>query len=94
MGQKKYAIEKNSKNQFKTTLHIPFTEGKKIGDISEDVAIVAERRELRGGRLLFSVRFSGGTLTPIRGVWQEVFSEAERIKRDPSAQASPRELRA
>ncbi len=85
----KYALQKNTKNQFKTTVHIPFTEGRKIGDVSNDVSLEPVRQELNGGRLLFSVKFSGGTLTPMGEVWQGIFNEAERIKRDPPPLSSP-----
>jgi hypothetical protein len=79
----KYVITKDSKSQFKTTLKIPFTEGTKLGDITESPSIVARRRELPGGRLLFYVEFSGGVLTPVQGKWSELFSEAERLKQTP-----------
>jgi len=80
----RYSIKRVPKNQFKTTLNIPFSQGVKIGDITEDPSIDAVRRELPSGRLLFYVKFSGGTLTPIPGIWEKVFLEAERIKQNPA----------
>jgi hypothetical protein len=80
---KTYAIAEDAKNQFKTTLKIPFTQGIKVGDITESPSFKAVRRDLDSGRLLFYVEFSGGTLTAIPCVWKKIFEQAEQIKHNP-----------
>jgi len=80
----RYSVDEDPKNQFKTTLKIPFSQGIKIGDITEDPSIIARRRELPGGRLVFYVEFSGGNLTPIPSRWNEIISDAEHMKSNPA----------
>lgn len=58
----KFFIEKNQKNQMKTTIHVDISEGKKLGNIPDFPEHISVRRELKAGRLLHHVTFKGGTL--------------------------------
>lgn len=61
--KKKYFIEENSKNQFKSTIHINLNEGVCI---SSDVYLPehkSEMKELPRGRILFFVKFATKELT-------------------------------
>lgn len=59
---KKYFIEKNSKNQFKSTIHINLNEGFKIIDKNTLPEHKSEVRRLPRGRLLFYVKFISSKL--------------------------------
>jgi hypothetical protein len=82
-GEKNYSLARDSKNQFKTTIKIPFTRGRRVGEITEDPKLIGVRRELDSGRLLFSVKFSGGVLEPRSVVWEEIFEETGKLKAAP-----------
>lgn len=58
----RFTIEKNQRNQFKTTIHIPIKEGIQISARLEEPAHASARRQLSSGRLLFYVKFAGGQL--------------------------------
>lgn len=55
-----YVIEKNPKNQFKETIHIPLSRGILLSDTVNEPTVVGNRKELSGGRLLHHVSFQGG----------------------------------
>ncbi len=55
-----YTIEKEARNQFKSTIYLPLTFGRKISVDFVDPKISAFRKDLQGGRVLFGVAFSEG----------------------------------
>lgn len=55
-----FVIEKNPKNQFKATIHIPLTRGIVLSNNVKEPEILGIRKELAGGRLLHHVSFKGG----------------------------------
>jgi hypothetical protein len=59
----RFSIERDQRNQFKTTIHIPIIEGTCITKSVERPAHSSASRELSSGRVLFYVRFSGGKLS-------------------------------
>jgi hypothetical protein len=81
----RYAMAKDSKNQFKTTVKVPFTEGVKIGDIDGMPTLVAERKVFPNGRVVHYVRFTGSRLVPLQGTWEGLLREASTIKDSPPA---------
>jgi hypothetical protein len=57
----KYFLEKNSKNQFKSTIHISLSEGVCLADSVPPPQHKSEVRELGRGRLLYYVKFYSPT---------------------------------
>lgn len=57
-----YRIERNSRNQLKTTFHINISQGMKIGIIETPPISKSERTELDSGRLLHYVSFNNGAV--------------------------------
>lgn len=55
-----FVIEKNPKNQFKETIHIPLTRGMILSNDVKEPEILGMRKELAGGRLLHHISFKGG----------------------------------
>lgn len=55
-----FVIEKNPKNQFKETIHIPLTRGIVLSSDVKEPEILGTRKELAGGRLLHHISFKGG----------------------------------
>lgn len=55
-----FDVERNPKNQFKSTLHFLLNNGTEIGSITEPPKIIAKQKELNNGRLLHYVSFEGG----------------------------------
>lgn len=60
--KKIFFIERNTKNQMKTTLHIDINQGMKLGDIVKSPKHLSARKNLSAGRLLHYVTFENGTL--------------------------------
>lgn len=58
--KKVFVIEKNPKNQFKETIHIYLDNGIMLCDKLVEPNLIADRKELKGGRLLHYVKFDGG----------------------------------
>jgi hypothetical protein len=55
-----YRIDKEQRNQFKSTIYIPLSLGIKLSTSFEDPVVSAFRKQLSTGRMLFGVSFSGG----------------------------------
>jgi hypothetical protein len=55
-----YSIEREPRNQFKSTIYIPLSRGLKLSTRFQDPELSAFERELSSGRVLFGVAFSGG----------------------------------
>ncbi|MBX0313119.1 MAG: AccI family restriction endonuclease [Sulfurihydrogenibium sp.] len=59
-NEKIFYIEKNSKNQFKTTIHIDINQGFLLAEKNDFPTHASKYKELEKGKLLFYVVFSGG----------------------------------
>ncbi len=55
-----FFVEKNAKNQFKTTIHIDISQGFQLAEKIDFPDHWSESKELERGRLLFYVTFKGG----------------------------------
>lgn len=56
-----FIIERNPKNQFKDTIHIPLSNGLLLSDVVIQPEVIGVRKELASGRLLHHVSFVGGS---------------------------------
>lgn len=61
-----WSIERNSRNQFKSTVHIDISEGTRVADILERPKKELEERIMSSGRVIDYVKYHGGhcALTP------------------------------
>lgn len=75
--KKIFFVEKNTKNQMKTTIHIDIGQGMKLGDITTPPTHTSERKKLSAGRLLHYVKFSGGKMDVDKSTLSSIFKEAE-----------------
>lgn len=55
-----YRIDREQRNQFKSTIYIPLSLGIELSTAFEDPVLSAFRNQLSTGRMLFGVSFSGG----------------------------------
>jgi len=78
--KKLFFIEKNAKNQMKSTIHIDISQGSKFGDIIDFPAHESVRKELSAGRLLHHVKFKGGTLKIDEKVLKKAIEESTRYQ--------------
>jgi len=58
----RFSVQRDQRNQFKTTLHIPISEGTRVSTRVEEPCHRSVRHAFADGRLAFYVRFSGGSL--------------------------------
>jgi hypothetical protein len=58
-----YTIDREARNQFKSTVYLPLDKGICISTDFIDPDIEAFRKQLSSGRMLFGVKFSGGKAT-------------------------------
>jgi hypothetical protein len=75
-----YTLERNAKNQFKSTIHIDIAQGWKLGEVCSMPQPVAEARKLERGRMLFYVKFREGASEIDGTVFDEMIRTAEALK--------------
>lgn len=82
MGQKKgvFRVEKNPRNQMKTTFHINVNQGLKIGDVSTMPDHQSDITKMRHGRLLHRVKFSNGAITLGQGLVLQIITDATKTR--------------
>jgi hypothetical protein len=76
----RYTIERNEKNQRKTTIHIDLKEGFVLGDIVEPPQHYSAVKHLERGRLLHYVKFRGGKMRIHPESVSKLISIAEGLK--------------
>ena len=74
-----YIVDKPSKSG-KPTVRVPFTHGKHVGDIVGGPTLIPTRKDYPNGRVVFAVAFKDGKLAPEATTWNEIISNAERLK--------------
>ncbi len=77
---KLFTVERNTKNQLKTTIHININQGLCLGDVDVPPQHSSASRELARGRVLYHVKFEGGNLRVDQGGIREMLSDAARMK--------------
>jgi len=80
-----YVVEKPAKSQNKTTVKIPFSVGRKIGDIEDELYYKATRIICENGRVILGVKVKGGNLVVSGDAWNDLIGEAKRMKSAPPA---------
>jgi len=76
----KYTIERNEKNQRKTTIHINLREGLCLGDIVKPPEHYSAVKHLMRGRLLYYIKFRGGEMRPDPETLSKIISMAQDFK--------------
>jgi hypothetical protein len=74
-----FTIEKNEKNQLKTTIHLDIDQGLHLGDIVIPPEHYSAAKELNRGRMLYYVRFKGAKLEIKRDILDQVIKEARQM---------------
>lgn len=74
-----FTIEKNEKNQQKTTIHLDIDQGLHLGDIVLPPEHYSAAKELNRGRMLYYVRFKGAKLEIKRNILNQVIKEAQQM---------------
>lgn len=73
-----YTVDREPRNQFKSTIYIPLSLGTKLSTQFADPDLSAFKRQLSTGRMLFGVKFFKGDVTFDPNIVRRVFSfEAE-----------------
>lgn len=74
--KKNYSINKNARNQFKDTIHINISSGRRWGKILIPPTHESERKELNAGRLIHYVKFGNGIVELDGDVTNSLIAEA------------------
>lgn len=74
--KKNYNIHKNQRNQFKSTIHVNISCGRRWGTIVTPPTHESKRKELDAGRLIHYVKFGNGIVDLDRDVTNSLIAEA------------------
>lgn len=75
-----WAVEKSQRNQFKKTVHVSVSHGRKWGEIDIPPAHKSARKEVGAGRLIHYVRFGNGRAALDGKVTASVMQEARALQ--------------
>ena len=73
-------VQKNQRNQFKNTVHISLSHGRKWGDIGILPTHKGARKEVGAGRLIHYVKFGNGRAILDNEVTRKVMREARALR--------------